>query len=194
MCVIRMCDVTHSNVWHDLFICVTWSGTWFPWDNRRDRRTNKRVVDEFSGLYVTSLIQMCAMTRSYVWHYSCICVIHMCDMTHAYVSFICVTWLMHMCDMTHPHVWHDSFTCVTWPLPIFVMTHAHAWHGLTYLHEWYSTSINMCAMHTHQLPLQPGTILHNKFIYHILHYTITYRTALHYHRARVDEGSQTLPI
>ena len=71
-----MCDMTHSYVWHDSFICVT------------------------------RLINMCDMTRSYVWHDSFICVtwlIHMCDMTDSYVrhdSFICVKWLIHMCGIT----------------------------------------------------------------------------------------------
>jgi len=71
-----MCDMTHSYVWHDSFLCVTW------------------------------LIPMCDMTHSYVWHDSLICVswlINMWDMTHSYVwhdsfatsyvwhdSFICV--------------------------------------------------------------------------------------------------------
>ena len=80
-------DMTHSYVWHDSFIWVTW------------------------------LIHMCDLTHSYVWLDSFICVtrlIHMCHMTHSYVwhdQFICVTWLMHMCDMTHSYVWHDSMTC-----------------------------------------------------------------------------------
>jgi len=104
-----MCHMTHSPVWHDSFICVTW------------------------------LIHMCDMTHSYVWHDSSyvwhdsfICVtwlIHMCDMTHSYMwhdssyvwhdSFTCVpglmqfaTWLIHICDMTHLYVWHGSFICV----------------------------------------------------------------------------------
>ena len=50
--------MTHSYVWHDSFICVTW------------------------------LIHMCDKTRSYVWHDSFVCVtwlIRMCDMTHSYV-------------------------------------------------------------------------------------------------------------
>ena len=80
--------MTHSYVWHDSFICVTW------------------------------LIHMCDMTHSYVWHDSFICVtwlIHMYDMTHSYAwrdSFICVTWLIQMCDMTLSYVWHNSFMCV----------------------------------------------------------------------------------
>ena len=85
-----MCDVTHSSVWRDSFICVTW------------------------------LIHMCDVTHSYVWRDSFLGVtwlIHMCDMTHSYVwhdSFLCVTWLIHMCDVTHQYVRRDSFICATW--------------------------------------------------------------------------------
>ena len=87
-CRVRYCQMAHSCVWHDSFVCVTW------------------------------LIHMCDTTHSYVWHGSFICVtwlIHVCDMPHSYVwhdSFICVTWLFHMCDMPHSYVWHDSFLCV----------------------------------------------------------------------------------
>jgi len=87
---IHVCDTTHSRVWNDLFIRVTW------------------------------LIHMCDMTDAYVWHDSFTCVtwlIHMCDMTHSYVwhgSFICVKWLTIMCDMTHSYVWHDSLIRATW--------------------------------------------------------------------------------
>ena len=71
-----MCDMTHSHMWHDSFIYVTW------------------------------LTHMCDMTHSYVWHDWFIYVtwlIHMCDMTHSYMwhdSFIYVTWLMHIHGMT----------------------------------------------------------------------------------------------
>jgi len=98
-----MRDMTHSYVWHDSFICVTW------------------------------LIHMCDMTHSYVWHDSFIGVtglihtaqhfqlshllysyvtwrIHVCDVTH----LICVTWLIHMYDMTHSCVSNDPFIYPTW--------------------------------------------------------------------------------
>jgi len=123
-----MCDMTHSYVWHDSFICVTW------------------------------LIHMCDMTHSSVWHDSFICVtwlhlllsrrtwpatwlIHMCDITHAYVwhhSFICVTWLIRMCGMTHLYVWQNACICVTWLIHMCDMTHSNAWHdsfiSVTWLH------------------------------------------------------------
>ena len=74
--------MTHSYVWNDSFICVSW------------------------------LIHMCDMTHSYVWHDSFICVswlihvwhdsficvtwlIHMCDMTH---------WRIIVCQHISWHV------------------------------------------------------------------------------------------
>ena len=77
---IHTCDMTHSYVSHDPFMCV-----WWP-------------------------IHMCDTTHSYLWHVSFICVIwpfHMCDMTYSNVwhdSCIRVTWLIHMCDMTRSSV------------------------------------------------------------------------------------------
>jgi len=81
--------MTHSCVWHDSFMCVTW------------------------------LIHVCDMTHSCAWHESFMCVTwlaHVCDMTRSCVwhdSFSCMPWLFHVGDMTHPCVWEDSFMCVT---------------------------------------------------------------------------------
>ena len=78
--LLHMCDMTHSYVRHDSFLCVT------------------------------GFIHICDMTLPSVWHDSSISVpwlIHMCDMTHPNVSrdsFICKTWIFHMCDMTFPYV------------------------------------------------------------------------------------------
>ena len=127
--LIYLCDMTHSPVWHDSFVCVTW------------------------------LIPLNDMTHSFVWHESFICVtwlVHLCDMTHSFLlhdSFICVTWFIHMCDMTysgrtrgsprftvtHAHktriVWHDSFT------------HAYVWHDFSLIHSFTHSLIR----HTYSL-------------------------------------------
>jgi len=143
----HMCDMTHSYVWHDSSIWVTWlmhvcnmtrSYVWYNW-----------------LLCVTWLIHMCDMTCSYVWHDSSICVtwlIHKFNMTHPYgfcwYSFTYVTTCIYMadstrsytCGMTHSYLWHDSFICVTWHITqdasiyayIYMcdMTHSYVWHDL----------------------------------------------------------------
>ena len=88
----HLCDMTHSNVWHGLFV------------------------------FVACLFERphpCDMTHWYVWHDPFICVtwpIYMCDMTHLYVrhaSSVFVISLNNMSDMTHSCVCHASFACVT---------------------------------------------------------------------------------
>jgi len=153
--LIHTCDMTHSYVWHDSFICVT------------------------------GLIHMCDMTHSYVWHDSFICVtclIYMRNMPWSYVwhvSFICVacrshtrdtpqttcvslwvwwadaTWLIHVCDTTHSYVWHDSFICVTWPIHTRDMTHSYTWHDSFIYLTW--------LIHTRDMA--HSYMWHNSFIY-----------------------------
>jgi len=93
-----MCDMTHSRVRHDSFICAIW------------------------------LIRMCDMTHLYVRHDSFMCatwLIHLSQVRSReytnvawlisyvqHVSFTCATWLIHMCDVTHLYVRHDSSTSV----------------------------------------------------------------------------------
>jgi len=145
-----MCDMTHSCVWHEWFMCVT------IWLIRTCGMTHSCVWhDSFvcvwrdSLIWVAWLIHMCCMTYSYVWYDSFICVtwrIHMCGMTHAYVlhdSFICVTWHIHICDMTHPYVWRDSFIFVIWLIPMCGITHSYMWHDLYICVTWL---IHMCDM------------------------------------------------
>ena len=137
--LIPKCDMAHSYVWHDSFICVTW------------------------------LIHMCDMTHSYVRHDSFICVtwlIHMCDTTHSYGgydAFICAILLIiesrdyscreylrmvcrlpeyrfwcrilfaeiltpFNCDMIHSCLWHDSYVRVTLLIRMCGMTDSCACH------------------------------------------------------------------
>jgi len=128
------CDMTHSHVWRDLFLCVTWrihmcdmthSHVWHD--------AHRRFNGEMKATPCRSMPLLCTHTCRWVraagvwgmsdwcvWHNSLIWgtwLIGMCGMSHWYVwhdSFICVTWLIHMCDMTHWYVWHDSVICVAW--------------------------------------------------------------------------------
>jgi len=118
--------MTHSCVWHDSFICVTWP------IHMRDM-THSCVWHD-SSICVTWLIFMRDMTHSYVWHDSYICVtwlMFMRDMTHSCVchdSFVSVTWHIHMRDMTCSYVWNDSFICVTWLIRMCALTYSYVRH------------------------------------------------------------------
>jgi len=139
--------MTHSYVWHDSFICVTW------------------------------LIHVCDMTHPYVWHDSFICVtwlIYMCDLTHLYVwhdSFTCPcrcmiwsarvwretykSWRVRCCGAAWGssaavvwmnHVPHDEscpicvMFCMIAPCPLWGMSHMN---GSCHLCEWVMSLMNV---------------------------------------------------
>ena len=84
----------------------------------------------------------CAVTHSFTWCYSFVCVtwfVHVYHLIHSRVSrdsfnfwsdsfigltqgsFICVAWLLHLCDLTHPFVLCDALICVTHGLFVCVI-------------------------------------------------------------------------
>ena len=118
-------------VWHDTFMCGTYTFICVTWLIHTCDMTRLYVWKGEARNLSSLLVHMRGTTHSYVWHDSFICLtwlIHMYDMTHSYVwhvSFICMTWLIHMGDMTRAHVWHDTCTCVTWHSYTRDMTHGH---------------------------------------------------------------------
>jgi len=144
-----MCDVTHSYVSHDSFVCVTWLM----------HMCDIRLVGiRNMCLGVTWLVQMCASCvwhdSCYMWHDSHICVIwliHLCDMVAISDICVCVTWLSHMCDMTHSWVCHDSRICVTWLNQMCDVTHLRIWHDAFTCVTWVlwgeSDSGPVCVLH-----------------------------------------------
>jgi len=123
--LIQICDMTHLDVWHDSFICVTWLLHMCDMTHS--------LLDMSVSPHMIWLIQMCDMTHSDVWHDSFICVtwlIQMCDMTPSDVwhdSFRCVTWLLHMCDMTHSLLDMRVSPHITWLIQMCDMTHSYVW-------------------------------------------------------------------
>jgi len=137
MCVtwfIHMCDMTHSHVWHDLFICVRYYSLicliWLIVDDKGRWALMSHMCETW----------VCDMTHPHVWHDPFICVTglsHMCDMTHCrwqvevsshfiYVWHEWVTWRIH-----DPHIcsWHGSFIHVTWIL-------SYVWHDSVICVTW----------------------------------------------------------
>jgi len=90
--LIHMCDMTHSYVWHDSFICVTWL------------------------IHMKWRVRVCGHVRMRFMILPRVCMC-MWDMTQSHAghdSFEWVTSLSHMRDMTHSYVRHDAFPRVTW--------------------------------------------------------------------------------
>jgi len=126
MGVIDTCDMTHSYVWQDVFICVTWR-------NHLCDMTHSYVRHD-SFIYVTWLIHMCDMTHSYVWQdvftrdmtcswVTCLVhrmgVIYTCTIAHSYLwldlfTRVGITPSERERDMTHSCVCRDSFVYVLW--------------------------------------------------------------------------------
>jgi len=155
-------DMTHSYVWHDSFICVTW------------------------------LIHMCDVTHLYVWHDSFVCVTLLNHMGlflnekeprlivskhRSHDLFIRVMWLNLTRDMNYFPVtlvfekkpcpivgnllWRDSFICVIWLTLSHDMPHSYVRHDrvgceearpIVGNHLWHDTficvtwPIHMCGM------------------------------------------------
>ena len=124
--VTHMCDMTHSRVCQDSFMCVTWiihmcdmthvyvrndvmssfpSSTCYR-DSLRLVGSLKLQVSFAKEPYKTDdiLQKRPIVLRSLLivaTPYRDSPVIHVCDMRD---SFICVTWHIHMCDMTRSYV------------------------------------------------------------------------------------------
>jgi len=140
-----MCDMTHSYVWHDSFICVTWL----------IHMSLHVIAYSVTWHAMSLLISINHVTRSNEWlasvcdinahiHMSRVAMSH--DMTHVWHdSFICVTGLIYMCDMTHCYVWHGSFICVTHVTHVTAVTDSNSLHTIDThsqrtTHTWHTQS------------------------------------------------------
>jgi len=92
------------------------------------------------------LMHLWAMTHSYMWHDSCICVswpIYMGQVTHSCVwhdSCICMTRIIELGRLLAEFILHtaSSIICVTWLVCTCDMTHSYV-HHMTH-----SPRIHMC--------------------------------------------------
>jgi len=133
-----MCDMTHSYVWHDSFICETWL----------IHMCDMTHSQHSTWLRVTWLLHMWDMTHSYVWHDSFICetwLIHILDaMIQSSLTLVLdstwlrATWLIHMCDVTHSYERHDSFTCEMWLILTNHLQNSRSGHSRV-LYAWHAS-------------------------------------------------------
>jgi len=106
-----LCDMTHSCVRHDSFVCATWlihvcdMSCLYVWHYSTcvTSASKSFVWHDSPQSYRRDMTHICATWLTFVRHGS-----HLCDMTR--LKVICATWLM---DMTRLYVGHDSI-CVTW--------------------------------------------------------------------------------
>jgi len=148
---VHMRDMTHSYVWHDLFL------TWYASFIFRTWRIR---------IYVTWLIYICDSLICVQWPIQCeIWLIHVHNMAHSlYVTWwhdssvdVTRSYMWHdsfryrfrFLDMIHSrvdlHVWHDSFTCM---LICVTRSYCVTWRliyacDLTYSYVWPNSFIHM---------------------------------------------------
>jgi len=130
--------MTHSYIWHESFICVTWlirirdMTDACMWDVTRRAafiaylyvwtathcntgciyllNASQRIVK-----HLQHTATHCNTLQHTATHCNTGCMVHLLPI-YMCASFICVTWLIHVCDMTHSYVRHNSFIYVTWPV------------------------------------------------------------------------------
>jgi len=120
-----ICNMTHLCVWHVAFVCVTLLMQMFA--------LTDTYVWQDSFIWVTWFIHVSTMTYSHACDICVTCLIYMramtliwiCDRNHWYDAFICVTWLVHMCDMLHLYVGQESFIYVTLLFLVCDITHSY---------------------------------------------------------------------
>jgi len=119
------CDMTHSYVWRDSRVRVTWlihiqgANTHSSPPQRISRCAFEREWYE-SFVCVTWLVYMCDMTHLYVWHDWLICTHRGPLQKNSRYVFASVS------DMIHPYTCCDSFMCVTWLTYMCVIIHVRA--------------------------------------------------------------------
>jgi len=172
---IRMCDTTHSYVWHDSFSSlIVIKSTWVP------LARPQRCVWHDIFVCVTCLLPMYDTNPLYVWHGSFLFVT--CE------AFVCVTWLIHTCDMTflkgwlswrahgcrwrghrgvfdmpYSCVWNVFFLYTTRILPMYDMSHSYLWH-VNHSYVWHDVFVCMkCFLST--CDVTPSFVWHDVFLY-----------------------------
>ena len=124
----HMSGVTHSYVWRDSFICVTWLIQCVTWlipmrDMTHSNMCNRThpIMQYDSFACVTWLIHMCDMTDLYVWHDSFTCALHGTHMVNK-------PWLQH-------HKWWWIITYDEWVVARRWIHSNKPWHTMAMPHH-----------------------------------------------------------
>jgi len=92
--LIHICDMTHSYVWHDSFICVTW----YVWHDHCDTIVMRCiwVMSHKSMRHVTFINESC---HTYAWvmsHIEVSKITHMNESYHTYEWVMSRVWMSHV--------------------------------------------------------------------------------------------------
>ena len=116
--LIHTCDMTHSYVWHDSIVYVTW--------------LIQRTADEGvrSLICVTWLVHTCEMSNPYGCHDSSTCMMWPYErvMSHVWMShgtLMDVTWLLY--KLYDSYAWHASCIRVKCQIHMVAMTYPYLW-------------------------------------------------------------------
>jgi len=157
-----MCDLTHSYVWHDSFICVTWlihmghhsCRTWlihtwhdsFIWDTTHVGHDSS--IRDLSYSYVSHyLLQstVAALERVMSSARSATQLQHHCNSVGLHVPLQSAVAAGaaegRLCGMTRSCVWHDSFIHGGQDSCICDIAHSYMWHG-----SFVTWLIRLCGM------------------------------------------------
>jgi len=164
---LRVCDMSHSYVWHDSTHCHT----------LQHSATHCNTL-QHTAIHCT-MLHHTATHRNTLQHIATHCNTLLHTATHYHTllhtatkllpslvpacvwhdSFTHVTWLFHTCGMTHSYVWQNSFTRVTW-LTTCYKAYSHMWRESTRCNTL-QHAVNYCntLLHTatHCTILQPYT-------------------------------------
>jgi len=164
-----MCGITHSYVWHDAIICVTWHLRMCDMSHAWARRLGPFTCK-------TRLTHSWGMTHSYACHDSC--------MTHSYVrydSFISEPCHTPMCDMTHSRVRGDSFIYMPERKASAYLYVRHdafirePWCSHVYIYDAFCVTWRICVRHDSFMHMpEQETSAHSSCIIHVWDITHSY--------------------
>jgi len=134
LCVWYICDMTHSYVRHDSFICVT-----IHTHTHCTRASTPKTDSACMYVWHICVWYMCDMPRLFERYYSCLCNTYVYDV--CVDSFICATRLIYMCIHTHTHCTSANTdvydVCEKWLICMRNINNSWVWPHSYLLHKNY---------------------------------------------------------
>ena len=152
---IHTCDMTHSYVRQDSFICATGLNYMCTQDSFICVLSRPRTCIDAWLISMCDVTYFCDVTNFYVWCDSLICVtslVYMRDMTHLFMRHDSSkglsrprtsmdALLIYMCDITHLYARHDPSIYATWLIYVCVVEAEDLYGRFAHLHVWQDSYI-----------------------------------------------------